>query len=72
MVAGNLYPADQVEILYPGVDLGRLEPGTVRSTNFVLPGRIMWTKNIELAIEAFQLLRERRPDLWQAYLSRKV
>jgi glycosyltransferase involved in cell wall biosynthesis len=29
----------------------------------MVPGRIMWTKNLELAIAAFRLLLERRPDL---------
>jgi glycosyltransferase involved in cell wall biosynthesis len=63
IVAGRLYPAERVELLYPGVDLERLRPTGDYSGGFVIPGRIMWTKNLELAIEAFRLLLRRRPDL---------
>ncbi|MEO8370354.1 MAG: glycosyltransferase [Candidatus Solibacter sp.] len=59
----RLYPRDQVQILYPGVDISRLTPTGVYSRDFIIPGRIMWTKNLELAIAAFRLLLGRRPDL---------
>jgi glycosyltransferase involved in cell wall biosynthesis len=59
----RLYPEDQVQILYPGVDISRLTPTGIYSHDFMVPGRIMWTKNLELAIAAFRLLLERRPDL---------
>lgn len=41
------------EVLYPGVDLKEIKPSWVYKPYFLLAGRIMWTKNIELAIEAF-------------------
>ncbi len=42
-----------VEVLHPGVDVSRLQPSGRREPFFLAPGRIMWTKNLELAIEAF-------------------
>jgi glycosyltransferase involved in cell wall biosynthesis len=63
IVKARLYPEDLVRIIYPGVDIGRMHPTGVYSDNFMIPGRIMWTKNLELAIEAFRLLLRRRPDL---------
>ncbi|HWB83044.1 MAG TPA: glycosyltransferase [Bryobacteraceae bacterium] len=62
IVAGNLYPEEKIDLLYPGVDTRRLAPTGASSLNFLVPGRIMWTKNLELAIDAFRLLHERRPD----------
>jgi glycosyltransferase involved in cell wall biosynthesis len=63
IVAGRLYPEDKVGLLYPGVDTNRLVATGATSKNFLIPGRIMWTKNLELAIDAFQMLLARRPDL---------
>jgi glycosyltransferase involved in cell wall biosynthesis len=38
---------------------------------FFVPGRIMWTKNLELAIEAFRLFRAAKPDaeVWRLRLA---
>lgn len=63
IVEGKLFPESRIELLYPGVDLRRLAPTGEYSSDFLIPGRIMWTKNLELAIDAFQLLLKRRPDL---------
>jgi glycosyltransferase involved in cell wall biosynthesis len=63
IVKARLYPEERVQILYPGVDVGKIHPTGEYSHNFMIPGRIMWTKNLELAIEAFRLLLRRRPDL---------
>lgn len=50
-------PAD-VEVLHPGVDTARFTYGDApREDLFLVAGRIMWQKNIELAIDA---LREAR------------
>jgi glycosyltransferase involved in cell wall biosynthesis len=62
ILAGQLCTADKIELLHPGVDLERLKPSGVYDRDFLIPGRIMWTKNIELAIAAFRLLLSRRPD----------
>lgn len=66
---GRLYPEDRIELLYPGVDLERLQPSGVYLKDFLVPGRIMWTKNLELAIDAFRLLLRRRADLSQFTLT---
>ena len=42
---------------YPGVDAGTIAAGERYERYFFLPGRIMWTKNIELGIEAFLAFR---------------
>lgn len=41
------------EILHPGVDWALHEPSWSYKPYFLVAGRIMWTKNVELAIEAF-------------------
>lgn len=63
-VAGLAEP-DSVEILHPGVDCGRFGRGfellagvpaaAEREPVFLVAGRIMWQKNIGLAIDAFRL-----------------
>lgn len=59
--AAHLRPSGPLEVLHPGVDLDRFPPGPVRGREpFVLvAGRIMWQKQIELAIEAIELLERR-------------
>jgi glycosyltransferase involved in cell wall biosynthesis len=63
IVACRLFPPEQISVLSPGVDMSRLIPTGVYDTDFVIPGRIMWTKNLQLGIEAFRLVMTRRPDL---------
>jgi glycosyltransferase involved in cell wall biosynthesis len=63
IVAGGLRAEADIDLLHPGVDTGRLVPTWRYNREFVIPGRIMWTKNLELAIDAFRLLQSRRPDL---------
>jgi glycosyltransferase involved in cell wall biosynthesis len=63
ILQGRLCAEDKVEVIYPGVDLSHLKPSSVYQKDFLIPGRIMWTKNIELGIDAFQLLLARRPEL---------
>lgn len=57
IVSARLRPAADVEVLEPGVDTERITPGeTSRLRQFVLAGRIMWQKNVELAVDAVRLL----------------
>lgn len=58
LTAGLCEPA-RIEIAYPGIDEADRKISELREPFFFLPGRIMWTKNIELAIEAFQLFRRK-------------
>jgi len=63
ILAGRLTTPDRIRILYPGVNTKSLLPTWEYRHEFLIPGRIMWTKNLELAIDAYKLLLERRPDL---------
>ena len=63
VLRGRLCPEGKIELLRPGIDPARLTPGALYEKTFLIPGRIMWTKNIELGIDAFRLLAGRRPDL---------
>jgi glycosyltransferase involved in cell wall biosynthesis len=65
ITAAGLADEDRVEILRPGVDLNRFTAtGPQRRRNlFLVAGRIMWQKNIELAIEALADARSRGSDL---------
>jgi glycosyltransferase involved in cell wall biosynthesis len=56
----HLAPQDKLEVLHPGLDLERNKMSNEREPYFLLPGRIMWTKNIELAIAAFKLLKRNK------------
>lgn len=58
-VRGNLVPAGPMEVIYPGVDPDYWKPSGEREPYFLVPGRIMWTKNLELAIEAYRLIPSR-------------
>lgn len=62
IVTGGLYPRDRIEILRPGIDGARISPGPDFDPYFLVAGRIMWTKNVQLAIEAFAIARPNLPD----------
>lgn len=51
---GGLAPAERIEVLYPGLGFEPESPSGRSEHFFLIPGRIMWTKNIELGIRAFQ------------------
>lgn len=50
----------EIEVLHPGVDLEQftLHPTLPRERFFLVAGRIMWEKQIELAIQALRAARE--------------
>jgi glycosyltransferase involved in cell wall biosynthesis len=54
----------EVEVLHPGVDLEQftLHPTLPRERFFLVAGRIMWEKRIELAIQALRAAREAGTD----------
>ena len=60
--AGGLASAERMQLLHPGIDDERFRPAPVREKVFFVPGRIMWTKNLQLAIEAFRLFKARTGD----------
>ncbi len=71
---GKLAPAERVTRLHPGVDVSTYVPTTTWSRTFFVPGRIMWTKNIELAIRAFLRFRALVPegDTWKLRIAGMV
>jgi glycosyltransferase involved in cell wall biosynthesis len=50
------------EVLHPGVDWHSYQPTWQYENYFLVAGRIMWTKNIELAIEAFTRFKAQSPS----------
>ncbi|MBV9487461.1 MAG: glycosyltransferase [Frankiaceae bacterium] len=55
----------EIEVLHPGVDLEQftLHPTLPRERFFLVAGRIMWEKRIELAIQALRAAREHGLDV---------
>ncbi len=53
----GLVDPERLEVAYHGVDLDRFRPDGRRESFFLLPGRMMWAKNIELAIRAWRLFK---------------
>lgn len=51
---GGLCAPDQVEVAYAGISAERIAASDTFERFFFLPGRIMWTKNIELGLDAFR------------------
>jgi len=56
---GNLVGNNtKCQVLHPGVDWKGTKPTNKFDKYFLVPGRIMWTKNIELAIDSFNRFQE--------------
>jgi len=49
---------DSYSVLNPGIDLKKIKPTWHYKPYFFLPGRIMWTKNIELGIKSFLIFKD--------------
>jgi glycosyltransferase involved in cell wall biosynthesis len=62
ILAGRLCDPAQLEVLNPGVDVESIRPSHRQGKYFLYAGRVKWTKNVELAIRAFQIFREGRSD----------
>jgi glycosyltransferase involved in cell wall biosynthesis len=50
---------EKLEVIHPGLDINRMRPSSKFGSYFLIPGRIMWQKNIELGIQAFKAYRQR-------------
>jgi len=61
-MSGKLAPEHKLEVLRVGLGFEPSKPSGCFEHFFLLPGRIMWTKNIELGIEAFKIFRAERPE----------
>ncbi len=71
IIAGGLATDEQMKVLNPGIDLDRFEPSETTNRTFFVPGRIMWTKNLEVAIEAFQKFKQHvhEPETWKLVIA---
>ncbi len=67
VLAGKLARPEKLGVLHPGVDLTAYTPAADAERILFVPGRIMWTKNLELAIEAFRHFRAGvdEPESWR-------
>ena len=53
---------EKVKVVYPGIDSSKMRPSKKKPQKFFLvPGRIGWTKNLELAIAAFEEFQKLSP-----------
>ncbi len=62
IAAGRICALEKVEVLHPGVDLAGISPEFAHDRYFLYAGRIKWTKNVELAIDAFHAFRAAQGD----------
>jgi glycosyltransferase involved in cell wall biosynthesis len=61
VLGGSLCAAQRLEVLHPGVDADRIHPSGAYEPYFLCAGRIKWTKNVGLAIDAFRAFRRTHP-----------
>jgi glycosyltransferase involved in cell wall biosynthesis len=59
--AGRLASEERMEVLHVGLGVDSIRPSDVFEPFFLIAGRMMWTKNIQLGIEAFRRLLETTP-----------
>jgi glycosyltransferase involved in cell wall biosynthesis len=62
VLRGRLCSAHLIEIASPGIDKCKISFSPRREAYFLLPGRITWTKNVELGIRAFLQFKLRADD----------
>jgi glycosyltransferase involved in cell wall biosynthesis len=62
-LAGRLADEEKIELLHPAPGFESVAGRSDRFDRyFLLPGRIMWTKNLELGIEAFRKFKADNPE----------
>ncbi len=62
LLAAHLVEERRIEVAHHGVDTDRFRPDGRREPFFLVPGRIMWQKNIELAIHAWKVFKPSPDD----------
>jgi glycosyltransferase involved in cell wall biosynthesis len=62
VVSARLVDSSRVEVAHHGVDVERWRPDGRRDPFFLVPGRIMWQKNVELALDAWTRFK---PDAFE-------
>jgi glycosyltransferase involved in cell wall biosynthesis len=64
---GRLISArSKYSVLHPGCDLSRFVPSGESHKFFLVPGRIMWTKNVETALQGFFRMKADHPE-WSEF-----
>jgi glycosyltransferase involved in cell wall biosynthesis len=54
VLRARLAPKDRIIVNHPGVDLDKLRPSWRSDKYFLIPGRIVWYKNISMGVDAFK------------------
>ena len=62
LLSYRLAEEERIEVLYPGVDHERFRPNGASDRYFLLPGRIMWQKNIEWALDSWRFFKPHPRD----------
>jgi glycosyltransferase involved in cell wall biosynthesis len=62
VLAGKLANEKKLSLAFPGIDYERFHPTGRIEKYFLIPGRIMWTKNVELGIAAFEKFKQICPQ----------
>jgi glycosyltransferase involved in cell wall biosynthesis len=62
LLEARLVDEARLEVAYHGVDAGRFQSDGRREPFFLVPGRIMWQKNIQMAIAAWRRFKPRVED----------
>jgi hypothetical protein len=71
ILLGGLWPQGEIDVAYPGIAAERITGGAPAEPFFLIAGRIMWTKNIRLGLEAFALARRDLPG-WRLVVAGMV
>jgi glycosyltransferase involved in cell wall biosynthesis len=62
LLSHHLVEDDRIEVIHPGVDHDRYRPNGSADQYFLLPGRIMWQKNIESALDSWRFFKPHPGD----------
>lgn len=62
VVSSNLVDGSRVEVAHLGMDAERWRPDGRREPFFLVPGRMMWQKNLDLALEAWTRFKPKASD----------
>jgi glycosyltransferase involved in cell wall biosynthesis len=71
ILRGGLWRGGPIDLAYPGISAQRINGGAAPERFFLIAGRIMWTKNIRLGLEAFALARRELPG-WRLVVAGMV
>jgi len=62
LVDHHLVELERTQVVYPGVDHERFHPTGESHPYFLLPGRIMWQKQIEVALDGWRFFKPHPSD----------